>query len=48
MEKDHAELITYLDEKFRAIDTRFHELTQGFSDLQGAVDSYAKKADTYF
>ncbi len=48
MANDHVELITYLDEKFRAIDTRFDELTQNFSDLQSSVDAYAKKADTYF
>ena len=48
MSNDHAELITYLDEKFRAVDARFDELTQNFSDLQSSVDAYAKKADTYF
>ena len=30
------------------IDKRFDEIRQDFSDLETAVDAYAKKADTYF
>jgi len=30
------------------LDKRFDEMRQDFSDLQTAVDAYAKKADTYF
>lgn len=30
------------------IDGRFNEVRQDFSDLQTAVDAYAKKADAYF
>ena len=30
------------------LDKRFDEMSQDFSDLQTAVDAYAKKADTYF
>ncbi len=30
------------------IDNRFEELRKDFSNLQSAVDSYAKRADTYF
>ena len=29
-------------------DTKFDAMHQSFSDLQTAVDAYAKKADTYF
>ena len=30
------------------LDTKFDAMHQSFSDLQTAVDAYAKKADTYF
>ncbi len=30
------------------IDKRFDEVRQDFSNLQTAVDAYAKRADTYF
>lgn len=30
------------------IDKKFDAVRQDFSDLQTAVDAYAKKADTYF
>jgi len=30
------------------MDTRFEELRTDFSNLQSAVDAYAKKADAYF
>jgi uncharacterized coiled-coil DUF342 family protein len=48
MEQDFSELITYLDGKFTTVDNRLNELGEQFSELQTTVDSYAKKADTYF
>mgnify|MGYP001597787320 CR=1 FL=1 len=48
MNNDFSQLITYLDEKFNAVDARLDHVEQSFSDLQGSVDAYAKKADTYF
>ncbi len=48
MNKDFSKLIEYLDKKFNGVDKKFNKLERGFSDLQGSVDSYAKKADTYF
>ena len=48
MDKDFSELIQYLDQKFVRIDQRFDEAKQDFVDLQTSVDTYAKKADTYF
>jgi len=37
-----------VDERFDNVDARLDELGEMFRDLQGAVDSYAKRADTYF
>lgn len=48
MNNDFSELIKYLDDKFRSINERFDQAQKNFSDLQGSVDAYAKKADTYF
>lgn len=48
MDKDFSELIEYLDGKFVRIDERFDEIKNDFVDLQTSVDTYAKKADTYF
>jgi len=48
MNQDFSELIQYLDNKFGVIDKRFDEVKNDFIELQGAVDTYAKKADTYF
>lgn len=48
MDKDHKELIEYLDGKFTRIDEKFDEMKKDFVDLQTSVDAYAKKADTYF
>ena len=48
MNEDFSELIQYLDEKFTRIDQRFDEAKKDFIDLQTSVDTYAKKADTYF
>jgi len=48
MEKDFSELIEYLDSKFNENKERLDNLEEGFRTLQSSVDSYAKKADTYF
>ena len=48
MKEDFSELIEYLDKKFTQVDERFDKMEREFSDLQGSVDAYAKKADTYF
>jgi len=48
MNQDFSELIKYLDGKFTHIDQRFNEVKRDFVDLQTSVDTYAKKADTYF
>jgi len=37
-----------VDERLDNVDTRLDELGEMFRELQGAVDSYAKRADTYF
>jgi hypothetical protein len=37
-----------LDEKFARIDQRFDEMKKDFVNLQTSVDTFAKKADTYF
>jgi len=48
MNQDFSELVKYLDEKFIRIDKRFDEVKDDFVNLQTSVDTYAKKADTYF
>ncbi|MBU1045981.1 hypothetical protein KJ616_02565 [Patescibacteria group bacterium] len=48
MGKDYSELIKYLDEKFIEVKSEITELRNNFSDLQGSVDAYAKRADDYF
>lgn len=48
MNQDFSELIEYLDKKFGQIDQRFNEMKKDFGNLQGSVDAYAKRADTYF
>jgi len=48
MEKDLSELIEYLDGKFNENKERLDSLEEQFRSLQSSVDSYAKKADTYF
>jgi hypothetical protein len=48
MSSDFAPLLEYLDRRFDAVDRRLAELGEGFSALQAAVDSYAKRADGYF
>lgn len=37
-----------IDKRFDIVENRLSELEEMFYDLQGAVDSYAKRADTYF
>lgn len=41
-------LIKEMDKRFNTTDSRFDNLEKIFRQLQGAVDSYAKRADTYF
>jgi hypothetical protein len=48
MNPDFAPLLDYLEKRFDRIESRIDELSQGFSTLQAAVDSYAKRADAYF
>jgi hypothetical protein len=48
MNPDFAPLLDYLEKRFDRMETRIDELNQGFSTLQAAVDSYAKRADAYF
>ncbi len=48
MNQDFSELIQYLDEKFTHINQGLDEVKRDFVDLQTSVDTYAKKADTYF
>ncbi len=45
---DLSGLVDFISEKFDDMETRFDEQKELFVDLQGAVDSYAKRADTYF
>ncbi len=48
MNKDFSELVEYLDKKFNRVDEKLNKLEKDFSNLQGSIDAYAKKADTYF
>lgn len=48
MDKDFSELIEYLDGKFIEVKSEIVDLKNNFSDLQGSVDAYAKRADDYF
>ncbi len=48
MKEDFSELIEYLDGKFREAENERADIRSEVKDLQGAVDAYAKKADTYF
>jgi len=45
---DLSGLIDFISHKFDATEERFNSLEEMFKDLQGAVDAYAKRADTYF
>lgn len=46
--EDFSNLVDFISGKFDDVDGRFNELGKMFRDLQGAVDSYAKRADAYF
>ncbi|MEK7541036.1 MAG: hypothetical protein AAB529_02245 [Patescibacteria group bacterium] len=48
MKEDFSELIQYLDEKFKKVETDFVGLKSEFNNLQTSVDAYAYKADAYF
>ncbi len=48
MKEDFSELIEYLDDKFREAENERVDIRNEVKDLRGAVDAYAKKADTYF
>lgn len=48
MKEDFSELIVYLDEKFKKVETDFEDLKGGFNQLQTSVDAYAYKADKFF
>ncbi len=48
MSENFVELIEYLDEKFKKIDTDHLALKSDFRDLQVSVDAYAAKADKFF
>ncbi len=48
MKEDFSELIEYLDGKFSEAEKERADIRNEVKDLQGAVDAYAKKADTYF
>jgi uncharacterized coiled-coil DUF342 family protein len=48
MKEDFSELIQYLDDKFREAENERADIRNEVKDLRGAVDAYAKKADTYF
>jgi uncharacterized coiled-coil DUF342 family protein len=50
MKEDFSELIQYLDERFNKIEDKLETKSDkvDVDNLTAAVDSYAKKADTYF
>ncbi len=50
MKEDFSELIEYLDERFTKIENQLETKAEkaDVDKLFAAVDSYAKKADTYF
>lgn len=54
MDKDFSELIEYLGERFTKIDNKLENLEREKADksdiheLMKSIDTYAKKADTYF
>ncbi len=48
MKEDFSELIEYLDGKFSEAEKERADIRNEVKDLRGAVDTYAKKADTYF
>ena len=48
MKEDFSELIEYLNKKFREAENERGEICNDVRELQGTVDTYVKKADTYF
>ncbi len=48
MKEDFSELIEYLDNKFGEAEKERADIRKDLGELQGAVDAYAQKADTYF
>lgn len=48
MNQDFSELIDYLDKKFSGVDAELGEIRSDISKMYDGIDSYAKKADTYF
>jgi prefoldin subunit 5 len=48
MKKDFSELIEYLDDKFNEAENDRADIRNEVKDLREAVNTYAKKADTYF
>lgn len=48
LQNDYSELVSYLDEKFAVVDTRFDKLFDVFAtkeDLQTAIENLPTKAD---
>ena len=45
MDKDHAELIEYLDKKFNGIEKSFGIVTNKFADLEDILENKADKDD---
>ena len=45
---DLSGAIHFISNRFDEMSDRFDNLEKMFRDLQGAVDSYAKRADAYF
>ena len=48
MNPDISYSIEYMEKRFGEMGKRFDRMEQMFSDLQGALDAYAKRADAYF
>ncbi len=50
MKEDFVELVQYLDEKFRNIETKLDGKAEksDLNQLVNSVDAYAHKADAYF
>ena len=45
---DFGGLVDFISGKFDGIEIQFGDLKKMFRNLQGSVDTYAKRADTYF
>jgi hypothetical protein len=48
MSPDAAHLIEYMEKRFGEMEKRFERVAHMFSELQGAVDAHAERADAYF